>query len=159
MIVSATFRCFVANIENLADFRVLDGELAEKDQAFSELRAKSMRKFMVWRFFAYGGVYCAELDNKGEILPILECAIFIDFSWSAADAFRRSGGVLRSLYRRIRVRRFLGILRLWRFAGVSLRRGGGRGFAGRREGGCRHRNLWCRRGRRCRGYRRGWRRW
>lgn len=63
MIVSATLGRFVANIENLADFRVLDGELAEKDQAFSEFRADSMWKFMVWWFFACGREDCADLDK------------------------------------------------------------------------------------------------
>jgi hypothetical protein len=46
----------------------------------------------------------------------------------------------------------------WRFAGALPRRGGGRGFAGRWGGFGRRRNRWCRRGRRCRGCRRGWRR-
>ena len=48
--------------------------------------------------------------------------------------------------------------RPWRCAGVSLRRGADRGFAGRRAGSCRRRNRWCRRARKCRGCRRGWRR-
>ena len=53
---------------------------------------------------------------------------------------------------------FTVVPRLWRSVAVSPRRDGGRGFAGRRGGFCPRRNPWCRRARRCRGCRQGWRR-
>ena len=50
--VSRPFCRTVANIQNLADFRVLDGKFAEKDQTLPEFRADALRKILVSRLFA-----------------------------------------------------------------------------------------------------------